>query len=33
VGLVLGAAGICMALSALVALGVYGVLDWWGSRE
>ncbi len=32
-GLVLGAAGICMAISALVALGVYGVLDWWGSRD
>ena len=32
-GLVLGAAGICMALSALVALGVYGVLDWFGSRD
>jgi hypothetical protein len=32
-GLVLGAAGICLAVSALVALGVYGVLDWWGARD
>ena len=32
-GLILGAAGICMAISAIVALGVYGVLDWWGSRD
>jgi hypothetical protein len=32
-GLVLGAAGICMAVSAIVALGVYGVLDWWGTRD
>jgi hypothetical protein len=32
-GFVLGAAGICMAVSAIVALGVYGVLDWWGSRD
>jgi hypothetical protein len=32
-GLVLGAVGICMAASAIVALGVYGLLDWWGTRD
>jgi hypothetical protein len=33
VGGVLGVVGICMALAALVALGVYGLLEYVGSRE
>lgn len=32
-GRVLGVTGLCMAASALVALGVYGLLDYVGSRE
>ncbi|HEX4745584.1 MAG TPA: hypothetical protein VFU99_01775 [Gaiellaceae bacterium] len=32
-GRVLGIIGLCMAASALVALGVYGLLDYVGSRE
>jgi hypothetical protein len=32
-GLVLGALAICMAISAIVALGVYGILDWRASRD
>jgi hypothetical protein len=32
-GGVLGIVGICMALAALVALGVYGLLEYVGSRE
>ncbi len=32
-GRVLGMIGLCMAASALVALGVYGVLEYVGSRE
>jgi hypothetical protein len=32
-GLVLGGAGICMAVAAVVALGVYGLLDWWATRD
>lgn len=32
-GRVLGVIGLCMAASALVALGVYGLLDYVGSRE
>lgn len=30
---VLGIAGLCMAAAALVALGVYGLLDYAGTRE
>jgi hypothetical protein len=30
---VLGMIGLCMAAAALVALGVYGVLEYVGSRE
>lgn len=32
-GRVLGIVGVCMAASALVALGVYGLLEYVGSRE
>lgn len=32
-GRVLGVVGICMAASALVALGVYGLLEYVGTRE
>ncbi len=32
-GRVLGILGLCMAASALVALGVYGLLEYVGSRE
>lgn len=32
-GRVLGIVGLCMAASALVALGVYGLLEYVGSRE
>ena len=32
-GRVLGIIGICMALAALVSLGVYGLLEYVGSRE
>jgi hypothetical protein len=32
-GRALGIAGLCLAASALVALGVYGLLEYWGSRE
>lgn len=32
-GRVLGMIGLCMAASALVALGVYGLLEYVGSRE
>jgi hypothetical protein len=32
-GRVLGALGLCLAASAVVALGVYGLLEWVGSRE
>jgi hypothetical protein len=32
-GRVLGVLGLCMAASALVALGVYGLLEYVGSRE
>ncbi len=32
-GRVLGVVGLCMAASALVALGVYGLLEYVGSRE
>jgi hypothetical protein len=32
-GRVLGVIGLCMAASALVALGVYAVLEYVGSRE
>jgi hypothetical protein len=30
---VLGVAGICLALAAVVALGVYGLLEYVGSRD
>jgi hypothetical protein len=33
VGRVLGVVGICLAASALVALGVYGLLQYVGSRN
>jgi hypothetical protein len=33
VGRVLGIVGLCMVASALVALGVYGLLEYVGSRE
>ena len=33
VGRVLGAVGVCMALAAVVALGVYGILEYVGSRD
>jgi hypothetical protein len=33
IGSVLGVVGLCMAASALVALGVYGLLEYVGSRE
>jgi len=33
IGRVLGIAGVCMALAALVALGVYGLLEYVGSRD
>ena len=33
VGRVLGVLGLCMAASALVALGVYGLLEYVGSRD
>ena len=33
VGRILGIVGICLAASALVALGVYGLLEYVGSRE
>ena len=32
-GRVLGIIGLCMAAAALVALGVYGLLEYVGSRE
>ena len=32
-GRVLGVIGLCMAASGLVALGVYGLLEYVGSRE
>ncbi|MFO7571769.1 MAG: hypothetical protein R6W48_04115 [Gaiellaceae bacterium] len=32
-GYVLGVVGICMAAAALVAIGVYGLLEYVGSRE
>ena len=32
-GGVLGIAGVCMALAALVALGVYALLEYVGTRE
>ena len=32
-GRVLGVVGLCMAASALVALGVYGLLEYVGSRD
>jgi hypothetical protein len=32
-GRILGVIGLCMAASALVALGVYGLLEYVGSRE
>ena len=32
-GRVLGVIGLCMAASAIVALGVYGLLEYVGSRE
>jgi imidazoleglycerol phosphate dehydratase HisB len=32
-GRVLGVIGLCMAAAALVALGVYGVLEYVGTRE
>jgi hypothetical protein len=32
-GRVLGIVGVCMAASGLVALGVYGLLEYVGSRE
>jgi len=32
-GRVLGVIGLCLAASALIALGVYGVLEYVGSRE
>ena len=32
-GRVLGIVGICMALAALVSLGVYGLLEYVGSRD
>jgi hypothetical protein len=32
-GRVLGVVGLCMAAAALVALGVYGLLEYVGSRE
>ena len=33
VGRILGVVGLCMAASAIVALGVYGVLEYAGSRD
>ncbi len=33
VGRVLGGVGLCMAAAAVVALGVYGLLEYVGSRE
>jgi hypothetical protein len=32
-GRILGIAGICLALAAVVALGVYGLLEYVGSRD
>jgi hypothetical protein len=32
-GSLLGIAGVCLALAGLVALGVYGLLEYVGSRE
>ena len=32
-GRVLGVLGLCLAASAVIALGVYGLLEWVGSRE
>ena len=32
-GRVLGVMGLCLAASALIALGVYGLLEYVGSRE
>jgi len=32
-GRVLGIVGLCMAASALIALGVYGLLEYVGSRD
>lgn len=32
-GRVLGVIGLCMAASAVVALGIYGVLEYVGSRD
>ena len=33
VGRILGIVGLCMAASALIALGVYGLLEYVGSRD
>jgi hypothetical protein len=33
VGVILGIVGLCMAASAVVALGVYGLLEYVGSRD
>jgi hypothetical protein len=33
VGRVLGVVGVCIALAALVSLGVYGLLEYVGSRD
>jgi len=33
VGRLLGIVGVCMALAALVSLGVYGLLEYVGSRD
>jgi hypothetical protein len=33
VGRVLGIVGVCMALAALVSLGVYGLLEYVGTRD
>lgn len=32
-GWLLGIVGLCLALAALVSLGVYGLLEWVGSRD
>ena len=32
-GRILGVVGVCLALAGLVALGVYGLLEYVGSRE
>jgi hypothetical protein len=33
IGRLLGLVGVCLALAALVALGVYGLLEYVGSRD